>query len=68
MKLEPVASFCGKLLVCPTVYRTDRHTAVVQGYRVDREKLTGTFEIPDGEDVVEIPISVLQSAAQKLNL
>jgi hypothetical protein len=68
MHLEPIASFCGRLIVCPTIYKTDRDTAVVQGYRVDRDELSGEFEIPDGEDVVEVPLEVLQSAAKKLNL
>lgn len=68
MHLEPIASFCGKLLVCPTVYKTDRDTAVVQGYRVNRDELSSEFKIPDGEEVVEVPLDVLRSAAEKLNL
>lgn len=44
---------------CPTVFTTDRGTIAVQGYIVDKPT-------PDGEAVVEIPLSVLQDAARAL--
>ena len=50
---------------CPTVYRTDRGTVVVQGYAVDSEQAEG-LTIPAGESLVEIPLDVLQDAARAL--
>ena len=41
---------------CPTIYRTDRGTIVVQGYVVtDAEDMA----VPAGEGIVEIPASLL---------
>lgn len=45
---------------CPTIFTTDRGTIAVQGYVVDKPS-------PDGEAVVEIPLSVLQDAARALS-
>jgi hypothetical protein len=44
---------------CPTIFTTDRGTLVVQGYIVNRTT-------PDGEAVVEIPLSVFEDAARAL--
>jgi hypothetical protein len=44
---------------CPTVYRTDRGTIGVQGYRLDRTT-------PEGEAIVEIPAELLAEAARAL--
>lgn len=44
---------------CPTVYRTDRGTVAVQGYRV-------AHTTPEGEAVVEIPVELLAEAARAL--
>lgn len=44
---------------CPTVFTTDRGTIAVQGYVIDKRT-------PDGEAVVEIPLTVLQDAARAL--
>ena len=49
---------------CPTVYRTDRGTLVVQGSSVDRAEIDLT--VPDHEDLVEIPLEVLMHAAASL--
>ncbi len=57
-RLEILASQCGDG-TCPTVYRTDRETVVVQGYDV-------TGAVPDGEHLVEIPTDVLLAAADKI--
>ena len=51
---------------CPTVYRTDRGTLVVQGYAVDSNEAEG-LTIPAGESLVEIPLDVLQDAARALS-
>jgi hypothetical protein len=45
---------------CPTIYRSDRRTAGVQGYTLRGE------DAPDGEAVVEVPIQVLLEAARAL--
>jgi hypothetical protein len=44
---------------CPTVYRTDRGTVAVQGYRLDHTT-------PDAEAVVEIPAELLVEAVRAL--
>jgi hypothetical protein len=45
---------------CPTIYRSDRRTAGVQGYALQGP------DTPDGEAVVEVPIRVLLEAARAL--
>ena len=44
---------------CPTIFTTDGGTLAVQGYVVDRPT-------PDGEAVVEIPLSVFREAIRAL--
>ena len=48
VSLTPVAELCGAG-ECPTVYRTDRGTLVIQGYRFG----------PDGAPMVEVPAELL---------
>jgi hypothetical protein len=44
---------------CPTIYRTDRGTVVVQGQRVtDPEALAQLRDVLDGETFVEVPIDL----------
>jgi hypothetical protein len=50
--LNRVAGICGGG-DCPTVYRTDRGTLVVQGYLFDPAAAGAT--LPTGEQMVEIP-------------
>jgi hypothetical protein len=45
---------------CPTVYRTDRDTYVVQGYVVTAE--VAGVDLPAGEQLVEIPRELLAEA------
>jgi hypothetical protein len=45
---------------CPTVYRTDRDTYVVQGWKVTDTEARGQMDIPDHEDAVEIPAALLR--------
>ena len=47
---------------CPTVYSTDRNTFVVQGYTVTAE--TAGFDLPTGEQLVEIPAELLAEAVK----
>ncbi|HET6482104.1 MAG TPA: hypothetical protein VFG35_19020 [Actinoplanes sp.] len=61
--LQSLASECGAG-TCPTVYRTDRETIVVQGYVVDGG--SAGVAVPDGERLVEIPTEVLLAAADKI--
>jgi hypothetical protein len=57
--LELVTTLCGGGS-CPTVYRTNRGTLVVQGYRVT--PADAGIELPAGELLVEIPADLLAAA------
>ncbi|MBB4694482.1 hypothetical protein [Paractinoplanes abujensis] len=46
---------------CPTVYRTDRETVLVQGYIVSAAD--AGLDLPPGEQLVEIPLGLLATAA-----
>jgi hypothetical protein len=63
MRLERIAGDCPDGRTCPTVYKTDRETIVVQGYAVPARELT-QIALPDGEAAVEIPITLLEAAAR----
>jgi hypothetical protein len=63
MHLERIAGACPDGRTCPTVYRTDRDTIVVQGYAVPARELTH-ITLPDGEAAVEIPITLLEAASR----
>jgi hypothetical protein len=60
-KLTLLTSLCGNGS-CPTVYRTDRGTLVVQGYAVTAQ--TAGIDVPHGEQLVEIPADLLAAAMQ----
>lgn len=49
---------------CPTVYRTNRGTLVVQGYTVPAAE--AGIDLPAGEALVEIPVSLLATAADDM--
>lgn len=57
--LELVTTLCGGGS-CPTVYRTNRGTLVVQGYTVTAAD--AGIELPPGERLVEIPADLLAAA------
>lgn len=63
LRLIHLAGQCGAG-TCPTVYRTDRETIVVQGYVVNED--SAGVEVPDGERLVEIPTDVLLAAADQI--
>ena len=42
---------------CPTIYQKDDDTLVIQGYIADN---LFTEALPDGEQAVEIPLSLLR--------
>jgi hypothetical protein len=50
---------------CPTIYDSGRGTIVVQGYTVVAER--SGVALPDGEQLVEIPIELLTSAARTIS-
>ena len=50
---------------CPTVFMTDRDTIVVQGYRLAPDD-SCALTVPEGETIVEIPMSLLVTAAARL--
>ncbi|MEU4237358.1 hypothetical protein [Actinoplanes sp. NPDC026619] len=60
-KLTLVTTLCGGGS-CPTVYRTDRGTLVVQGYTVTANDVD--VDLPAGEQLVEIPAELLAAAMQ----
>ncbi|MEV1289800.1 hypothetical protein [Micromonospora sp. NPDC049679] len=49
---------------CPSLYRTDRNTFVVQGWRVSDQETLSQLDIPAHETVVEVPIDVLAEIAR----
>ncbi|WP_232049979.1 hypothetical protein [Actinoplanes sp. OR16] len=59
--LTIVNSLCGTGS-CPTVYKTDRGTLVVQGYALTPEN--AGISVPAGEQLVEIPADLLAAAMQ----
>lgn len=44
---------------CPSLYRTDRGTFLVQGWVVTDEEALAALGLPSGETVVEVPADVL---------
>lgn len=63
LELELVTTLCGGG-TCPTVYRTNRGTLVVQGYAVTPQ--SAGVALPDGELLVEIPADLLAAAVEAI--
>jgi hypothetical protein len=63
LNLEIVTTYCGSN-TCPTVYKSDQGTLVVQGYTVTAER--AGVDLPDGEMLVEIPAELLREAMRLL--
>ncbi|WP_245908379.1 hypothetical protein [Pseudosporangium ferrugineum] len=61
--LQVIAASCNHG-TCPTVYRSDRGTVVVQGYAVSAQ--AAGVDLPAGELLVEIPVDLLQEAARSV--
>lgn len=55
MKIIRLGDDCKDTLTCPTIYKTDRGTFVVQGFIVDDPEALATMNLPAGETAVEIP-------------
>ena len=60
LALEHVTTLCGNGS-CPTVYRTNRGTLVIQGYAVAGDQVG--VDLPTGELLVEIPVELWTTAA-----
>lgn len=50
----------------PTLYRTDRGTFVVQGYKVEDPKALETLNLPNNETAVEVPEALLREIAREI--
>lgn len=48
---------------CPSLYRTDRGTFVVQGWRLTDPEALAQLDIPAHETAVEVPADVLAEIA-----
>jgi hypothetical protein len=64
VSLTVLASSCSSG-TCPTLYRTDRGTVVVQGYAVTA--MAAGIDLPDGELLVEIPLDLLAQVQGKID-
>ena len=60
--LEVIAGVCATGS-CPTVYRTERGSLVIQGY--DVSAAAAGVDLPEGESLVEIPLDLLLEAARR---
>ena len=66
MQVNLVASLCLRLMlppVCPSVWRTDRGTYVVQGYKLSDEDKK-SIKFASNEDAVEIPAELVDQLAK----
>lgn len=64
LSLKAVALSCAHGS-CPTVYETNRGTVMVQGYIVTSGDLRAAgLDVPAGEQLVEIPLTLLADAAR----
>nr|WP_203718015.1 hypothetical protein [Asanoa siamensis] len=50
---------------CPTIYDSGRGTIIVQGYLVPADG--SGVDLPDGEQLVEIPVDLLAAAARSIS-
>jgi hypothetical protein len=64
LSLHAISSLC-TTGSCPTIYRSDRGTVVVQGYVVTADR--AGMVLPDGEQLVEIPVELLASVARSIS-
>jgi hypothetical protein len=66
MKVEVVVGVSGCVGGdCPTIYRTDRGTFVVQGNRLNPAEVS-QLHVPEHEILAEIPETLVRSLASKL--
>ena len=50
---------------CPTIYKSDRGTLVLQGYTFD--PAAAGAELPAGEQMVEIPVELIANYARMIS-
>jgi hypothetical protein len=50
----------------PTLYRTDKGTFVVQGWKVTDQEALQTLDLPEHETAVEVPAALLAEIAREL--
>lgn len=60
MRLIRLRSECPDTESCPSLYRTDRGTAVVQGYVVIDPEVLGAPILAAGETAVEVPFALFE--------
>lgn len=59
MRLTRLRGTCPDTQVCPTLWRTDRRTVVVQGYDVTDTEALAALDLSSGEIAVEVPHRLL---------
>ena len=65
MALQRLRGSCNDGKTCPTLYRSDRETAVVQGWIItDPDTVALAGDLSEGESVVEIPAGLVDEALQ----
>jgi hypothetical protein len=64
LEIEELVTLCGAG-TCPTVYKTNRGTLVVQGYAVTGSDVG--VDLPQGELLVEIPVDLFHQATSKVS-
>lgn len=62
MKLIRVRGNCNDEKTCPTLYRTDHHTAVVQGWTVVSPRTSSGISPASDETAVEVPTELVAEA------
>ena len=65
LALEHILTSGCRLGNCPTIYRTNRGTFIVQGYAVTAEQ--AGVDLPAGELLVEIPLDLLAGVIRILD-
>jgi len=60
MRLTWLRSDCPDTESCPTLYRTDRGTAVIRGYVVTDPEALGVPILAAGETAVEVPFALFE--------
>ncbi|MCY9784139.1 hypothetical protein KIK06_09560 [Nocardiopsis sp. EMB25] len=62
MKVTRVRGACDPEPDCPTLYRTNHDTYLVQGYVVTDPQVLAELNVPAGESVVEVPAKLVEGA------
>jgi hypothetical protein len=60
VKVTRVRGVCDPEPDCPTLYRTDRDTYLVQGYVVTDPEVLADLDVPEGESIVEVPVKLIE--------